>query len=89
MTEKLFLKKVCIDFNPFQQFNRLAIIPYVDEDINTLKKEIWMEIMVGLVPLYVHFKNISFYNNQAVYEADNYTSDRPEAIIYYASTIGE
>lgn len=88
MAEKLFLKKVCIDFNPLQETNRLAIIPYVDEEINELKEEIWVELMIGALPLYVHFKNISFYNNQAVYEADDYTSNRPEAMIYYASTLG-
>lgn len=89
MTERLFLKKVCIDFDRFQKVNRLAIIPYIDEDINELKKEIWVELMLGSSPLYVHFKNISFCNNQAIYEADEYTNTPPQASICYASTIGE
>ena len=89
MTEKLFLKKVCIDFDPFQKNNRLAIVPYIDEDINELQKELLIELMLGCSPLYIHFKNISFCNNQAIYEADAYTNNRPKTQVYCASTIGE
>lgn len=88
MTEKLYLKKVCIDYNPFDKNQRLAIIPYVDEEINTLEKDLWIELMVGSSPLYVHFRNITYCNNEAIYEAASYSTHCPNDRVYAVSTVG-
>ncbi|CAK7193420.1 hypothetical protein COMNV_01635 [Commensalibacter sp. Nvir] len=89
MCEVIVANKVFIDSAKYNEPSKLIVV--VDfrkqNNFNDSEETIWGNILIGK-SLFVRFQRKSFFNNQAIYEAVDFSENPPEEqLTYFVNTI--